>query len=87
MSSRPYDVYLHERLLACAPRSGRSRERIMDFVRSLADNPFQRANYEDADPAGHSVGVKLVGRFAVTYFVDHAVREVKIVNIEPADNP
>ena len=85
MSHRPYEVYLHEKLLACAPRAGTSRKRVMDFVRSLASAPFQKGDYEDSDPAGHSLGVKLVGRYAVTFFVDHAVGEAKIVNIEPAD--
>jgi hypothetical protein len=85
MSLRPYDVFVHEKLLACAPRSGRSRQRILDFARSLSSDPFQRGDYEDSDPAGHPTPVKLVGRYAVTFFVDHAAREVKIVNIQPAD--
>jgi hypothetical protein len=85
MSERPYEVYLHEKVLECAPRSGSSRRRVMDFVRSLASDPFQKGDYEDSDPAGHRVGVKLVGRYAVTFFVDHAVGEVKVVNIAPAD--
>ena len=85
MSRRSYDVYLHEKLLARAPRAGRPRERIMEFVRSLASDPFQKGDYEDTDHAGHPLGVKLVGRHAVTFFVDHAAGEVKIVNIELAD--
>ena len=85
MSPRSYEVYLHEKLLACAPRSGRSRKRVMDFVRSLASDPFQKGDYEDSDAAGHSIGVKLIGCYAVTFFVDHAVGEVKIVNLELAD--
>jgi hypothetical protein len=85
MSRRLYDVYLHEKLLTCTPRSGRARERIMEFVRSLASDPFQKGDYEDTDTAGHPLGVRLIGRHAVTFFVDHAAREVKIVNIEPAD--
>ncbi len=31
------------------------------------------------------MSVKLVGRHAIAFYVDHAVREVKVVNIQPAD--
>ena len=85
MSLRSYDVFLHHAILSCAPRSGLQRQRIMDFVRSLANDPFQHGDYKDSDPAGRTIEVKVVGRFAVSFYSDHAVREVKIVNIQPAD--
>ena len=85
MSLRPYDVFLHHSLLTCAPRSGNQRQRIMDFVRGLATDPFQQGDFKDSDPAGRSIEVKVVGRVAVSYYADHAAREVKIVNIQPAD--
>jgi hypothetical protein len=62
-----------------------SRRRIMDVVKSLAADPFQHGDYEDSDPSGHPTSITLSGRYAVTFFVDHAMREVEIVNIQPAD--
>ena len=46
MNRRSYDVYLHEKLLVCVPRSGKSHDQIMAFARSLASDPFQKADYE-----------------------------------------
>ena len=85
MSLDPYDVFLHEKLLECSPRSGPQRQRIMSFVRSLAEDPFQAGDYQDTDPEGNPVEIKIIGKYAVTYHVDHPVKEVKIVNIQPAD--
>ena len=57
----------------------------MDFIRRLSSDPFQHGDYADTDPAGHPTLVKLIDRYAVTFFVDHAAREVKVLNIQPAD--
>ena len=85
MTIDPYDVFIHEKLLPCSPRTGRQRQQIMSFIRSLSSNPFQDGDYPDTDPAGNPLNVKIMGKYAVSYYVDHAVKEVKIVNIQPAD--
>lgn len=85
MSLRPYDVFIHESLVSCAPRTGAHRQRIMAFVRHLARNPFLHGDYQDTDAAGHTIEVSVVGKFAVSFHADHAAREVRVVNIQPAD--
>ena len=85
MSVDPYDVFIHEKLLTRSPRSGRQREQIMLFVRSLVDNPYQEGDYQDTGPAGNRLYIKLIGDYAVSYHVDHPVKEVKIVNIQQSD--
>jgi hypothetical protein len=83
---RRYSVYLHESALRNAPRRGRNRERVMAFIFSLGDDPHRRGDYEDRDEAGHEIQVTVVGDHAVSYWADHAVCEIKVINIQPADD-
>ena len=82
---RRYAVYLHERVLAQAPRSGAARERIMTFVRQLADDPHRKGDYRTRDEVGRDLEVTIVGNHAVTFWTDHAACEIKILNLQPAD--
>jgi len=51
----------------------------------LADNPTKPGDYEERDDAGRPIQIKIVGDYALTYWADHAVREVKVIQIEKAD--
>lgn len=82
---RSYAVFINEAALSAAPRSGSQRERLMKFVRSLADNPNTIGDFSERDGVGRTVQVKIVGRYAVIFWADHAVAEVKITHIKPAD--
>lgn len=82
---RSYSVFINEAALSAAPRSGLQRERLMTFVRSLAANPNTIGDFSEKDGVGRTVQVKIVGRYAVTFWSDHAVSEVKITHIKPAD--
>jgi hypothetical protein len=80
-----YAVYLHERVLARAPRSGAAREKLMKFIHHVAADPHRKGDYRTRDEVGHELEVAIVGSYAVTYWADHAVKEVKIINLMPAD--
>ena len=82
---RLYQVYINQEALASTPRSGLQRRRVMDFINSLAANPFSVGDFSEKDDVGRDVQVKIVGRFAVTFWADHPVREVKVTHIKPAD--
>jgi hypothetical protein len=41
-------------------------------------------NCTNADDVGRSLEVKIVGPYAITYWADHAVKEIKVINVEPA---
>ena len=81
----PYAVYINEAALASAPRSGAQHRMVMRFVASLGENPFAAGDFSEKDDAGRTVQVKVVGRFAITFWTDHAVSEVKVTHIKPAD--
>ena len=82
---RAYAVYIHQAALDSAPRSGNQQQMMIRFVRSLAENPFTIGDFSEKDDVGRTVQVKLVGRFAITFWADHAVCEVKVTHIKPAD--
>ena len=63
----------------------REREMILRFLDSLAADPWKGGDYQEQDEAGRPVQIRLVGRFALTYWADHAVKEVKVTKIEKAD--
>lgn len=82
---RLYAVFINEQALAATPRSGVQREKVMKFVRSLADNPNTAGDFAEKDNAARTVQVKVIGRYAVTFWADHAVSEVKVTHIKSAD--
>jgi hypothetical protein len=82
---RPYQIYINQEALVSAPRSGPSRKAVMDFINSLATNPNSAGDFAEMDEVGRTVYVKIVGRFAITFWADHPVLEVKVTHIKPAD--
>lgn len=82
---RPYAVFINEKALATAPKSDPQIRHVMSFIRSLADNPNTIGDFPEKDGDGRTVQVKIIGRFAVTYWVDHPVCEIKVTHIKPAD--
>jgi hypothetical protein len=82
---RPYQVYINQEALLTAPRSGAQRNKVMAFIHSLATNPNSTGDFSEKDPVGRAVQVKIVGRFAITFWADHAVSEVKITHVKLAD--
>ena len=82
---RPYAVFINEQALAAAPRSAMQQQKLMAFIRSLADNPNTNGDFTEKDQASRIVQVKVIGRYAVTFWADHAVSEVKVTHIKSAD--
>ena len=80
-----YDVYLHLELLEVVPVRGEQRRLIMSFVRSLAEHPFTVGDFSDQDDVLRPRQIKIVGRYAVTYWADHPIKAVMIVDIRLAD--
>jgi hypothetical protein len=64
---RPYTIYINEAALASAPRSGLQREKLMLFIRSLAENENRQGDFSEKDQTGRTVQVKIIGRYAVTF--------------------
>jgi mRNA-degrading endonuclease RelE of RelBE toxin-antitoxin system len=80
-----YQVYLHIDLLEAVPKSGVQRQRIMDFVRGLQDQPRTEGDYTDKDASLRVRQIKIIGDYAVTYWLDDPVKAVMVVDVRLAD--
>jgi mRNA-degrading endonuclease RelE of RelBE toxin-antitoxin system len=81
----PYSVYIHLELLDIVPRRGDQRTKIINFIRSLADSPYTPGDFADQDTNSRTRQVKIIGKYAVTYWVDDPVKAVMVVGIQVAD--
>ena len=80
-----HEVYLHLGLLDAVPRSGLQRRKIMDFICSLRDQPDTLGDFTDKDSSLRERQIKVVGDYAITFWLDAPVRIVMVVDVHPAD--
>jgi len=52
---------------------------------SLASDPFQEGSDVARDSSGREYQIRVVGKLVVYYWVDHAEKEVRIVDVVDAD--
>jgi len=57
----------------------------MSFIRWLSDNPHTAGDFTDQDESLRTRQIKIVGRYAVTYWVDEPVKAVMVVSVRAAD--
>ncbi len=62
----------------------RRQQRLVDLAVKLANNPFLRSDYSVTDESGRDIDHLLVDDFVFAYWVDHASKEVRILDIEDA---
>ena len=60
----------------------RERKSLLDLFDRLATNPFTESVWTMDDTTGRTHCRIAVGRFLLTYWADHAAREVRIVKLE-----
>ncbi len=59
----------------------RQQRQVLDLADQIALHPFLISDYQTVDAAGHEVGNLLLDEFLFTYWVDHAVKEVRVTEI------
>jgi hypothetical protein len=64
--------------------SKRRQQKVLALARQLAERPFVRSDYSLPDESGRDMEHLLIDEFVFVYWVDHAVREVRIAEIEDA---
>ncbi len=62
----------------------RRQRAIVTLARQLAEHPFVRSDYRLQDEAGREIEHLMIEDFVFAYWLDHAVREVRITDIEDA---
>lgn len=77
-----YDLLIHEGASEIFKRSrGESRRQIAQFIDTLGSNPFLRSEHSYEDRKGRVVQKFHVRGYVIDYAVDHALKEVKILEI------
>jgi len=76
---------MHLGLLDAVPKRGVQRKKIMDFIRGLREHPDAPGDFTDKDSSLRERQIKVIGDYAITYWLDAPVRIVVVVDIRPAD--
>lgn len=59
----------------------RKQTKVLDFAERIAEQPVQIGDFTSVDAVGHSIENLLMDEFLFSFWVDHAVKEVRIVEI------
>jgi len=54
---------------------------ISKFIDKLADNPSDEGDFSEQDESGRTVYCKIIRDYAISYYPDHPVKEVKILEL------
>lgn len=58
------------------------RHEILAELERLAREPFSEPDLEEIGPSGRKFAVRVRERIILTYWVDHAVKEVRVIRVE-----
>ena len=80
-----YRVFLAVEVIEFADREGLDRRDFTLFLRGIAAAPNKDGDYTEADESGRPIEITIYGNYAGMYYFDHAVKELKVTDIEYAD--
>lgn len=75
-----YDVVI---FIESLPRT--ARRAIRDRLAEIRDHPSHRSDYTERDAIDRPVEISICGSFAIKFWVDHADRQIKVLDIHLAD--
>ena len=79
----PFEVVLRRAAAQAATAlTRRQRHQVESFLDLLAKSPGQPGDFNEADTLGRHHEVKALDEVIVTWWVDHAAREIRVVEIE-----
>ena len=81
-----YELYLRREAFEFLRRCRTAdRDRLLTLLRTLANDPYRRGDFIERDRGGRAIEGLVFGRYAILYWADHAVKELKVVDIRHAD--
>jgi hypothetical protein len=82
---RTYRVLIAKEVIASLGNCSRREKLIISrLFDELADDPYKAGDYVEKDEIGRPIPVLVVGRLALWFWSDHAVKEVKILDLTSA---
>lgn len=83
---KPYRIFVRmEAAEILRSIRGGQRSSVVEFIDFLSGDPNKGGDYSERDETGRQLEIKVIGSFAITYWADHAVAEVKVVDVRRAD--
>jgi len=76
---------MHLDLMGSVPKSGTQRRKIMEFIRHLREHPDACGDFTDKDASLRERQIKIIGDYAITFWLDAPVHIVMVVDVRPAD--
>ena len=61
------------------------RQEIQSYIHSLGSNPYDEGDFPEEDSIGRPCFCKIIGSHALSFYPDHAVKEMKVFQIARAD--
>ena len=82
-----YRVFLAKEVVAQLRSCKRNEQNMMNrFFDEIGDDPFRVGDFVEMDDVGRDIQVTVIGRYALYFWSDHAVKEVKVVGMKTAGN-
>lgn len=77
-----YSVFVESHIAELFPQmKSKERNQILRLLKTLRTNPFLEGDYIERDGIGRLLQVVIVGQSAVVFWTDHAVKEVKVIDL------
>jgi hypothetical protein len=81
-----YEVYLRREVFEFLRECRRDeRDQLFTQLRALGRDPYRRGDFTERDRSGRDIEVSIFRRFAILYWADHAVKEMKVTDVRFAD--
>ena len=77
-----YSVFVESHIAELFPQMKiKERNQFLRLFRKLRNDPFMEGDYVERDHIGRLLQVLIVGQHAVVFWADHAVNEVKVIDL------
>ena len=85
-ASKAYTLHIDEAAFSFVIRlPARDARRIESALVALRNNPGAIADYAQRDSDGHLVASKIIGAYVIDYWIDEAVKQVNVTQVDVAD--
>jgi hypothetical protein len=78
-----WELVYHDRVVEMlAIAKGHQKAALARAFTALRQDPYRVPDYSERDATGRTLSVMTCGEWAVSYWLDHFVREIRVVSLE-----